>query len=51
MVAKDPEVLLDVGGDVHHAGPHTGLHLPVSKLTKTLVQHDGPGHRRVRYHR
>lgn len=29
MVAKDPEVLLDVGGDVHHAGPDSGLHLPV----------------------
>lgn len=29
MVAENPEVLLDVRGDVHHAGPHRRLHLPV----------------------
>ena len=29
VLAEDPEVLLDVGGDVHHAGADPGLHLPV----------------------
>lgn len=43
MVAKDPEVLLDVGGDIHHAGPHPGLHLPVQELAGRLEEHVGHG--------
>jgi len=37
VVEEDPEVLLDVSGYVHHAGPHRGLHLPVSGIRALLV--------------
>lgn len=36
VVAKDPEVLLDVGGYVHHAGSYSCLHLPVSRVNTHL---------------
>lgn len=29
VVEEDPEVFLDVGDGLHHAGSHSGLHLPV----------------------
>lgn len=29
MVEKDSEIFLDVSGDVHHAGTHPHLHVPI----------------------
>lgn len=47
VVAKAPQVLLDVGGDIHHVRPHAGLHLPVWELHALLVQHHRHGQREV----
>lgn len=47
VVAKAPQVLLDVGGDIHHVRPHPGLHLPVWELHDLLVQRHGHGPREV----
>lgn len=43
VVATPPQVLLDVGGHLHHVRPHPGLHLPVWEFHALLVQHDRHG--------
>ena len=47
VVEEGSQVLLDVGGDVHHAGPHPGLHLPVPHLPALLEGLDRHGRRAV----
>lgn len=47
VVAAAPQVLLDVGGHLHHVRPHAGLHLPVWELHALLVQRNRHGQREV----